>query len=274
LASSRKWKIWPRRFAEKIESTSGMVAVIAGAATVTGLIFAAPVAIAIGGVGLGGAIIFAGVRSIPPKLSTAAESLGQKLSLEKLAKLDHPPIRLAVIGATQSGKSTFLKRTQHSAESSTRTNKVEAEILMLPGNPPAYIALLDGDGREFAQQFEILKEADLLIVFVDHNVSATQNIKSEDRLAEHDRFIEQIEPVLKRRLSRPKIHLLFNKRDLWESGPDSTELINWFQRHADEWNRIDITNDFSFGYHTNNTTADTAKMMDIIRGFVANRNAT
>ena len=252
-----------------------MVAMIAGGgAALSGLIVAVPVATAIGGAVLVGAVIFAGVRSFPPKLSTAAESLGQKLSLEKLATLDHPPIRLAVVGATQSGKSTFLKSTQHSAESSTRTNKVEAEILMLPGNPPACIALLDGDGKEFAQQFEIIKEADLLIVFVDHNVSATNKIKSDNRLAEHDRFIEQIEPVLKRRSSRPKIHLLFNKRDLWESGPDSAELINWFQRHADEWNRIGITNDFSFGFHTNNTTADTAKMMAVIRDFVANRNAT
>lgn len=274
MAGSRNWKIWPRKFAEKIESTSGMVAVIAGAATLTGLIVAAPVAIAIGGVSLGGAIIYAGVRSIPPKLSTAAENFGQKLSLENLAALDHPPIRLAVIGATQSGKSTFLANTQHSTETPPRTNEVEAEIVMLPGNPPAYVALLDGDGTEFAQQFEIIKEADLLIIFVDHNVSATQNIKSEDRLAEHDRFLKQIEPVLKRRLSRPKIHLLFNKRDLWENGPDSAELINWFQRHADEWDRIGITNDFSFGFHTNNAAADTAKVMKIVRGFVANRNAT
>lgn len=273
MASSRKWNTWPRKFVEKIESTSGVVALISGGAAVTGLIVAAPIAIALGGVGIGGAIIFAGVRSLPPKLRTVADSLGQKLPLEDLATLDHPPIRLAVVGATQSGKSTFLSTTQHSAKSPTRTNKVQAEILMLPGNPPTYIALLDADGREFVQQFEIIKEADLLIVFVDHHISATEKIKSEERLAEHNRFIEQIEPVLKRIVPPPKIHLLFNKRDLWESGPDSAELMQWFQRHVADWKRINITNEFSFGFHTNNSTDDAAEIMGIIRGFVASRTA-
>ncbi|HBE9178344.1 TPA: hypothetical protein KNH08_001192 [Serratia fonticola] len=250
-----------------------MVALICGGAAVTGLVVAAPISTALGGVGIVGAIIFAGASSLPPKLRTVAESLGQKLPLEDLATLDHPPIRLAVVGATQSGKSTFLSTTKHSAKSPTRTNKVQAEILMLPGNPPAYIALLDADGREFVQQFEILKDADLLIVFVDHHISATEKIKSDERLAEHNRFIEQIEPVLKRRVSPPKIHLLFNKRDLWESGPDSAELMQWFQRHVTDWKRINIANDFSFGFHTNNSTDDTAEMMGIIRGFFESRIA-
>ncbi|HJE67220.1 hypothetical protein [Pseudomonas oryzihabitans] len=248
-----------------------MVALISGGAAVTGLIVAAPVAIALGGVGIGGAIIYAGVRSLPPKLRTAAQTIGQKLPLEDLASLDHPPIRLAVVGATQSGKSTFLSTTKHSVKPTTRTNKVQAEIMMLPGNPPAYIALLDADGREFVQQFEILKEADIVVIFVDHHVGATVRDKSEERLAEHNRFIEQIEPVLKRIASPPKVHLLFNKRDLWETGPNSADLKQWFDGHVAAWQRINLTNDFSFGFHTNNSTDDTAEVMGIIRSFVASR---
>ena len=268
---ARKWKKWPARFAEKIESTSGAVAAASGMTALGGAIVAGPLGAIVGGIGLALSLAYAGFKSVPPKSRASADLLGQHLPLDDLFSLEPPPLRLAVVGASQSGKSTFLSALQHSPKPPARTNKISAEILMLPGNPPKYIALLDADGAEFLQQFEIIKEADFLIFFVDHNETSEYSIKSSDRLAEHDRFIVQVEPALKKRGPLPKVHLLFNKRDLWENGTDSAVLRQWFESHAADWQRINVATDFTFGFHSNEKPQDIAKMMEIVRNFTSLR---
>lgn len=248
-----------------------MVALFSGAATLTGAIAAAPVATAIAGAALAGSVIYVAYRSIPPKSFKAAQLLGKQLSLEDLTSLDQNLIRVVVVGASQSGKSTFFLKAQQLSKNSSRTNTVQAEILMLPGNPPQYVALLDADGKEFVQQFEILKDADFLILFVDHSISATDPSKSADRLADHDRFIEQVEPVIRRGRQLPKLHLLFNKRDLWENSAEAPELLQWFDNHVADWRRINIASDLTFSAHSNNHTNDMANIMEMIRNFVSSR---
>lgn len=177
-----------------------------------------------------------------------------------------------MVGASQSGKSTFWKKAQHLSKIPPRTNTVQAEILMLPGDPPQYAALLDADGKEFIQQFEILKDADFLILFVDHNTGSTDPLKSIERLADHDRFIEQIEPVIRRGSTLPRLHLLFNKRDLWQNGSETLELNQWFDKHVADWKRINIASELTFSVHSNNNTHDMANMMEAIKEFVAARD--
>lgn len=272
MAGSRKWRAWPKNFATKVESTSGMFGLVGGAGAVAGTFASLPVATLVGGTIVVGAIIHAAWCSFPGKSLSVSEALGRKLSLAELDSLDECLLKLAVVGASQSGKSTFLNSVQHLSQSSSRTNTVQAEILMLPGHPPKYIALLDADGKEYVQQFEILKAADFFIIFVDHNISSTDGLKKVERLAEHDRFLEQVEPLLRGRSIR-KIHLLLNKRDLWEKGQDSVELTEWFERHVQEWGRMKIANEVTFSVHSNKDTQDMAKMMEFIRGFLSGRIA-
>lgn len=248
-----------------------MVALLSGAATITGAIAAIPMATGIAGATLVGSILYVAYRSIPPKSVQVSQLLGRQLSLDDLASLEENLIRVVVVGASQSGKSTFLKNAQQLSTNSSRTNTVKIEILMLPGDPPQYVALLDADGKEFVQQFEILKDADLLILFVDHNASATDPSKSIERLADHNRFIEQVEPVIRRGRPLPKLHLLFNKRDLWENGTEAQQLSDWFDNHVSDWKRINIATELTFSSHSNKDTSDMANMMGIIRTFVSSR---
>lgn len=268
--SRRKWSSWPSRFAREIESTSGAVGLLSGLATMTGLVVAAPMATAIGGVGLLGAIIFAGRQSIPPKMRLAAHSLGEQISLLQLAEIDPPPFKLAVVGASQSGKSTFLSAAQHSP-SPNRTNRIYAEILMLPGNPATYVALLDADGAEFIQQFEILKEADLIFIFVDHNATPNFSGKSDERLKEHDVFIRQVKSAIKRRKILPDVHFLINKRDLWQSGSDAPELTSWYERHVEGLGDGNYALNFSCSMHSNWQTNDLTALMALIKKLISQR---
>ncbi|MDK4199182.1 GTPase domain-containing protein [Pseudomonas sp. HR1] len=249
-----------------------MVALLSGAAALTGTILSVPLAATLGGVALFGSVAYIGYKSVPPKAMRASQFLNQQISIEDLLSLDEKIVRVVVVGASQSGKSTFLKRAQHRSAVPSRTNTVRAEMLMLPGDPPHYVALLDADGKEYVQQFEVSKEADFLILFVDHNASSVESLKSDERLADHDRFIEQIEPVIKRGTRLARLHLLFNKRDLWEAGQQSSELEQWFQNHVAAWKRIQVANELTFSIHSNNNAQDMAGMMENIRDFVADRN--
>jgi len=270
LAGSRKWRDWRKNFAAKVESTSGMVGLLGGAGTVAGAFASMPIATIIGGAVVGGAIIHAAWRSIPVKSLSVSECVGRKLSIAELDSFEDSILRLAVIGASQSGKSTFLSSAQHLSQPSSRTNTVQAEILMLPGHPPKYIALLDADGKEYVQQFEILKAADFFILFVDHNASSTDGLKMAERLADHDRFIEQVEPLLRGR-SLKKIHLLLNKRDLWEGKSESVELMSWFEKHVQDWRRMGVADEVTSSVHSNKDTQDMAKMVEVIRVLLSGR---
>lgn len=249
-----------------------MTALVSTFIGLTGVVIAAPVVTLLGGVGVGGAVVYAGFRSFPPKIKTPAQLVGTQLSLAELHHLDPTPLRLAVIGASQSGKTTFLLNALHRPQTSTRTNSAYAEILMLPGDPPAYVALLDADGEQFVQQFEIAQMADLLIFIVDHSDIAFDPSMSAGRLTDHDKFFSQIESVLKKGMARPKAHLLFNKRDLWEGGTDAPALIKWFESHVDEWKKFGFVSDLSSGFHSNKRTDDMAVVIELIRKFASKRS--
>jgi len=269
--AKRSWKKWPGRFGSTIESTSGAVALAGGLAGAGAAVVAAPLVAVVGGLVLGGALLFAAVKSFPPLRKTAGEMLGQKVTLDLLADVDPPPLRLAIVGSTQTGKSTFLSAAQQKAPTNSRTNKIYAEIMILPTNPPTYAALLDGDGKAFIQQFEIAREAEFLIFFVDHNNSATDGKKSDARLAEHDQFIAQMETTIQSTKRVPRLHLLLNKRDIWQNGGDERELEVWFKKHASEWKRLSLSDDFTSDTHSNMITSDGAKVMEQIRTYAASR---
>lgn len=269
--TEKKSSKWWKDFKKVIEENSGMTTIGSSAISVVGGVAAGPWGLFSGAAGVAIAVVYAGIKSYPAPKKSPADLIGKKLSFEDLVQLDTNPLLLAVVGASQSGKSTFLSTAQHNKKPSTRTNKVQGEIMMLPGKPPDYIALLDADGKEFYQQFELVEKADFIVLFIDHNKSSVDKQMSEERLKEHDNFIEQVEPVLKKRKNLPKIHLLFNKRDLWENESDSDYLKSWFEKHAAEWKRRNISKEFTYGYHTNMTTDDTATMMEVIRGCVKER---
>ncbi|PIF77144.1 hypothetical protein CLU95_4316 [Variovorax sp. 54] len=267
--TKRDWASWPGRLGKKIESTSGRVAIVSGMAAAAGLVLATPTVLAVGGVVTVGALIAALVQSFPEKKRSISEFIGGQCSLEDLDSLDLKIPRLAVVGVTQSGKSTFLSTAQQINHVHRRTNKIYAEIMTLPGAPAKYVALLDGDGEKYMQQFEIAAKADYLVVFVDHNISSSSGDCIASRLREHEQFKDQMEPVLRQRGTIERIYLLMNKRDIWEAGSDAAMASSWFDAFAKDYSKSGLSKTFAYSNHSNKNTTDTAAVMQDIRDFVS-----
>jgi hypothetical protein len=270
--SKRNLYTWPSRLNHKIERTSGTAGLILAIGTVVGFYVKENIFGIINAVLLLSLIAYLAWDSFPPKMKLAQDCLGIQMSLKQLGEIHPPLLKLAVIGASQTGKSTFLSSTQHAA-SPERTNNVYAEILAIAGNPPKYIALLDGDGSEYIQQFDILREADIIFVFTDHNSQSNSADISESRLSEQDRFIKQIQSVIKNRSSLPAIHFLLNKRDLWERGPHAEKLALWHAEHAERWSSGNFSSEFSSSHHSNRNTEDTSLKMAIIKNLISKRTS-
>jgi len=128
-----------------------------------------------------------------------------------------------------------------------------------------YVALLDGDGGQLFQQFEIAKNADFLLVFVDHNDGDDETRRSMERITDHDMFLKQLESVLKDREPLSRLHLVLNKQDLWQKSKSAKELQEWFLEHARQWERIGIAKNITYDIHSNKSPSDVSQIIQHIR---------
>lgn len=260
----RRWSQWPRRFGTALTKTGGVAGLVGVALTAAGATVSVPAILAIGGLTVGGSLVYAAYSAIPPKRQSAAELVGKNLSLHSLEAIEPAILKLGVVGYTQAGKTTFLKQALHRESSTTRTNNVYATILALQSSPTTYVALLDGDGEQLPQQFEIAEHADFLIIFLDHNESDNSISRSKDRLKEHERFLMQLEYHLKRRGHLARLHLLLNKRDLWQTSQSAAELQQWLSARAEQWKRANVAADATWGIHSNRNADDIGKVVRLI----------
>lgn len=260
----RKWNTWPTRFGKALTETSGIVGLAGIAISAAGAIFAAPVILGAGGVTIGGALLYAGYRGIPPELKSASELVGTSVPIQVLDEIDHPILKLGIVGSSQSGKTTFLQQVLQQPPETTRTHKVYAAIVALQTTPVTYIALIDGDGEQFAHQFEVVENADFILIFLDHNLGDANVAKSKERIDEHDRFIKQLEFHLKQRKQIARVHLVLNKRDLWEKSKSSDELQDWFNTHVNSLKHASYADVVTSGFHSNIIAADIGRIMRII----------
>ncbi|WAF75210.1 GTPase domain-containing protein [Aeromonas dhakensis] len=208
------------------------------------------------------AVIIAAYCSFPPKLKSASEFVGHDISIDVLHDIFPPILKVGIIGSTQSGKTTFLRQVLQQDSETTRTNKVYASIVALQTTPTKYIALLDGDGEQFSQQFKVAEHADLLLIFLDHSLGSVSTQKSKNRIEEHDKFIKQLIFHIKNgRIKRA--HVLLNKRDLWEATDDASELKQWFEAHIEQLRTLGSIEFVTFDYHSNLISSDVGKIMRI-----------
>lgn len=262
--SRRRWATWPRRFGQALTETSGIVGLAGVGISAFGATVTAPAILIAGGVTIGGALLYAGYRGIPPTLKTASELVGSKVPLQVLDEIDRPILKLGIVGSTQSGKTTFLQQALQQPPETSRTNKIYAAIVALQTTPTIYIALIDGDGEQFAQQFEVAEHADFLLIFLDHNLGGSSVAKSKERIKEHDGFIKQLEFHIKQRRHISRLHVIFNKRDLWEKSKNAGELQNWFKAHVDHLKQASYADEVTSDIHSNMIAADIGKIMRLI----------
>lgn len=245
----RKWPLLLPRFANELNGSAGITGLGGFAIGIMSLFSrsALPGFVYTLGIGLSlvmllASLIFALSRAIPPASLDPKDFLGQSLSLDKLNSFDPRPTRIGVIGLGSVGKTTLIDCLRHNVHQPERTQILYATICQFNLQPPNCIALLDGPGQERSDQFEVAAIADVLCVMLDHNSSNNEYTVDVERLNDHAQFMHDIRRHLTRLRPSVKeidVHLLLNKKDLWNSefvGDDSKRaLLAFFDKEFQFW---------------------------------------
>ncbi len=196
MLGKRKWTAWGGRLREELNGVSGIAGVggtvitVASLAVFTG---AAAVAIGTGGAVLAfGAVGYAMYKAVPPRLRKPEDVVNRTVGLHELNEVNPPILKLAIIGPSRAGKTTLKSRLSFQATPTERTQSVDAYVVSVPSSPLSYLAVLDGGGEKFAQQFKIAEPCDFLCVILDHNQSDVEISVSSERLNEHAAFLKQV----------------------------------------------------------------------------------
>jgi len=269
----RRWSIWLPRLISELNGTNGLAG--AGGLTVSaaGLtIFSGTASTVLTALGLligVSAVGYAVYKSIPPKLRNAEDVVGEILATDELDGI-HPPIKkLAIIGIGQAGKTTLRDRLSFDVSKAERTQQVTAKIVSLHSARPTYLAILDGGGEKYAQQFKIAEIADCLCVVLDHNSSDTSKALSKTRVAQHRGFLSQVKHHLNEAGCEKKnwTRFLVNKHDLWKlrSSAERSEITEFAAQEAEKWQAANLSEHVDYVSHSNAKAQDIAEFMTYLR---------
>jgi hypothetical protein len=269
----RRWSVWPKRAAAELNGVGGVASVGGAALGFAGWsLLAGSGAAALSGIGAVitvGAFGYALYRSVPPKLTPVEAMVGKVIPLEDLEKISPTVLRLAVIGPSMVGKTTLKDHITFSPTAAVRTQQVTAHICNLQTAPVAYIAILDGGGEKFAQQFMLAEVCDCLCIIIDHNSSDADAIVDDRRLSEHTYFMNQVRLYLDEKKIGPKkwIRILINKRDLWAraSQIDRDKLLRFYEREVQQWKLGNRSSTIEARPHSNSERLDVAEIVELIK---------
>jgi hypothetical protein len=274
MAGKRRWRQWPGRAAGELNGVSGVAGVggIVLGAGGYGLGLAGTAALF---TGIGGAVIVVGAvgyalfRAIPPLTRRPEDLIGQTIKIAELRNISQPIQTLSIIGMTESGKTTLKNRLLLDPAPVERTQRITASIMSPQTAPPTYIAILDGGGDRFPQQFPIAESCDCLCILLDHNKSNSALEISPGRVAEQEAFLKQIRYQLDEINSRPKlwIHFLVNKRDLWEhaAAEQKATFEHFYNGELEKWQQGNRAATVTIKPHSNDNANDVAKFMENLR---------
>ena len=272
----RNWKLWHRRYIHAVSTPEILVGLVSLSLTIFGTFASQPQLQITGIILLLGILILIAIRSLPerllsvPSLATSQE----QVTLGNLQELDTPVLRIGTVGERQSGKSTFLHHALHRPPTLIKTTRIEIRIVPVPNViPQMFCALIDGDGAQLSQQFDVCEHVDLLFVFLDHNPGDQDTTVSANRLPAHDNFLSQLRAHLNREgVQTPRhIHFVLNKRDLWQTNVQSERtLASWFCDTVTAWRDYGMAPQVTASYHSNLDAADVTNMLRRIKDSVPN----
>jgi hypothetical protein len=207
------------------------------------------------------------IRAWPPKELKPSDVAGEDHPLADLPSIYPRVPALGVLGAGAVGKSTLKSRLlQLPAPEKAYTQNVTFHVSALLHNHQTYVALLDGRGESYDQQFEIAAQADIVLILLDHNdIDSTD--PNADRLAAHRDFGNQIRDYLNRRAIRKRVvHLLLNKTDLWHKADDVSqeEIRSFFAEEVERWRSAFGGDAVTEAEHSNDLPDDTADLIQLI----------
>jgi len=276
MVGKRRWLTWPAKFVAELNSTSGLAG--AGGAVLAVLAFggltaaSGPLAVVVGGLGIlltAGAAVASGTKSFPPRLVNPTDIVGEDKAIGQLDSLEPRVFAVGIVGPSEAGKSTLASQILHKPKprGSHRTQGVHCYIAALQTAPVMYIAMIDGPGDKFAAQFEVVEHSHIVLVALDHSDSGGVATEAP-RIAEHRRFQKQLRDYLVARSKTMEwVHLLMNKRDLWERGPHQ-DLLDFLKVETDEWTKSNLSRRVTSAVHSNESAYDITELLKDVAAFL------
>jgi hypothetical protein len=262
---ARRWGQWLPRIQSEANATSGLFGLAGAGIGIIGGVMAAPVAVAVGSAAVVGTLGWCVIKAIPPKLQRASDVVGTTMTAADVLAIDPPISRAGFVGTGRVGKSTLLSHIAVRAAPAAKTAHVSATVISSQSAPQRYLALFDGAGQQYSQQFKILDSADILLVFVDHNAGDRDIVTDHARLEEHQFFIRQlIDYLTANSIKLRHAHFVLNKSDLWMSGPDTAVLRSWFDGLVTEWGRSNLSASLSHAEHSNTKPSDVTALNSVL----------
>lgn len=275
VQGKRDWRSWPRRFVESSSRGEQIVGLTSLGLTVFGSLAAQPLLQVPGILVLVGIPIIIAYRSFPDRLLSVSSlaTSQQSIRLDQLGQLDGGVVRIGTVGEKRSGKSTFLQYALQRTPKPKKTTRIETRIVPVPNAvPQVFCALVDGDGGQLSQQFDVCDHVDLLFVFIDHSTSDDDPVLVQGRLGSHDSFLAQLRSHLSREggATPRHIHFVLNKRDLWETDAETEKVIvPWFCGVVTEWRSYGMAPAVTSSRHSNWDAKDVQEMLRTITDSVS-----
>lgn len=146
-------------------------------------------------------------------------NIGEQLSLEDLeGQCFHFVPKIGIVGAASVGKTTLIENLVGEENTKYVTYDRSGYIYLLDSRADRFAILLDGQGQSRAQQTDIAKNSEILIILFDHNDSDQHSKVSDDRLKEHRDFLTVLIDRLRTSRHHPRqVLFLLNKQDLWSN---------------------------------------------------------
>lgn len=251
--AKKNWSEFPKKFRSELNEVGGIIGAAGVGMAALGTVLAAPYIAVISGVIGSGAFIYAAVKSNPDVLAEPDDVLGKQLDLNELANLTPPVMGVGIVGATRVGKSTLLECLSFKNTSGIRTDELYAVVVKLQTTGNQYIALIDGAGQEYGQQFDIVVNSDFLAIVLDHNESNSSISIDDNRLESHKQFVEQIERHLKKKAKRKRVHFVLNKNDLWGKNTDleKERMTKWYESIVKNFEQRNLSEKVTSAIHSN-----------------------
>lgn len=264
---------WFSRFGPRLQNqlniVAGIVGIGAAALALAGLLAegtARTVLILLGVVVVCIMLAVGTIRAWPPKDLNPSDVVGEDHPLADLPSIYPRVPGLGILGSGAVGKSTLKSRLlQLPAPRNVYTQNVTFHVSPLLHNHQTYVALLDGRGESYDQQFEIAAKADIVLILLDHNdIDSTD--PNSDRLTAHRDFGIQVRDYLNGHEIRKKVvHLLLNKTDLWHEADHANQetIRRFFAEEVQRWTDAFGTA-VTKAEHSNNLPDDTARLIELI----------
>lgn len=150
-------------------------------------------------------------------------SKGKVLESSDIQNLKSVP-KLAIIGLSGSGKTTFINTIKHGKPSNERTQGMSGDIIDIKDKE---ICFIDISGENNVQQFRAISLADFIVFMFDHNSFNTSAKIHKDRIDNTIKLIKDIKNHLTANSYSRKVRtlVLLNKKDLWIKSGDNKNLV-------------------------------------------------